>query len=68
MGHLQSCEVALEVASQEHDDLIGQDLRAVPSFDLQDAPACGLNGVVVEAVGIPFLVQNHLDFHRLRIR
>lgn len=68
MGHLQSCEVALEVASHKHDDLIGQGLRAVPSSDLQDAPACGFNGVIVEAVGVPILVQYPLDFHCLRFR
>lgn len=68
MGHLQSSEVALEVASQKHDDLIGQDLRAVPSSDLQDAPACGFNGVIVVAVGVPILVQYRLDFHFLRFR
>lgn len=65
MGHLQSSEVALEVASQKHDDVIGQGLRAIPSSDLQDAPACGLNGVIVEAVGVPILVQYHFDFHCL---
>lgn len=59
-------EEAFQVARYEQSDLIRFRGLAVPSADLQDAPACTGQGVVQVPVGIPFFVQHPLlQHHRL---